>query len=135
MQNNVIKIKIDYKVVLKGDPISIVGQNINLFHSKDVWRNSFNSGIELTPQKGNLVSENVNLLTQDIKKIKSEQCGINAEQKMNDKKLEFFTYDSHWNLAFDKFDTNKANKIYHGPTPIIIKFKETPKYVNLIKLG
>ncbi len=42
--------------------------------------------------------------------------------------MEFFTYDSHLNLAFDKFDTKKANKIYHGPAPIIIKFKETPKY-------
>jgi hypothetical protein len=60
---------------------------------------------------------------------------MNAEQKLNDKKLEFFTYDSHINLAIDKFDPNKANKIYHGPAPIIIKFKETPKYVEIYNLG
>jgi hypothetical protein len=71
-----------------------------------------------------------------MKKFKSEQlAGISCEQKMNDKKLEIFTYDSHINLAFDKFNTNKAHKIYHGPAPIKINFKETPKYVILINIG
>ncbi len=56
--------------MLKGDPISIVGQNINLFRSKDVWRNSHNSGLELTPQKGNLQSEEVKkLLNLEYKKV------------------------------------------------------------------
>ena len=57
-----IKIILVYKILLKGDPISIVGQNINLFHSKNVWRNSQSSGLELNLQNGNLVSEEVKSL-------------------------------------------------------------------------
>jgi len=50
----------------------------------------------------------------------------NAEQKFDDKKLEFFTFDSEWKIG------NPANayKIYQGNGPCVINFKETPPKVN-----
>ena len=50
----------------------------------------------------------------------------NSEQKFDDKKLEFFTFDSEWKVG----NSNNANKIYHGTGPCVIVFKDTPEKVK-----
>ncbi len=50
----------------------------------------------------------------------------NTEQKFDDKKLEFFTFDSEWKIG----NPNNAYKIYQGNGPCVINFKETPARVN-----
>ena len=56
----------------------------------------------------------------------------NSEQRFDDKKLEFFTFDSDWNFTNAKM----ANKLYHGNGPFIINFKETPLkvYLNFLNI-
>ncbi len=54
----------------------------------------------------------------------------NSEQKLNDKKLEFLTYDSGVSLALEKVLTGHGDRIFHGPGPIIINFRETPLIVR-----
>ena len=51
------------------------------------------------------------------------------EQKLDDRKLEFFTYSNPFNVALEHISTGHANKIYHGPGPVIIIFKDTPERV------
>ncbi len=58
----------------------------------------------------------------------------NSEQKMNDQKLEFFTYSSTWKLGCLKVSSSNADKVYHGPAPVILNFKETPAKVSIIEI-
>ena len=54
---------------------------------------------------------------------------FSQKQLFDDKKLEFFTYTSSMNVGLEHVSTGNANKIYHGPVPIIITFKDTPERV------
>lgn len=51
-------------------------------------------------------------------------------QKMNDKKLEFLTYNSVFSLAMEKVSSGNANKVYHGGGPVVIEFNKTPDFVD-----
>jgi hypothetical protein len=93
--------------------------------TKDIWRKSgSNIGIRVVEGEGRKLSrkETYNI---EKKLSKSEQC-------MNDQKLEFFTYSSGFKLGCEKLFTGRADKVYHGPGPILIKFKDTPEKVNFI---
>lgn len=59
----------------------------------------------------------------------------NAEQRLNDQKLELFTYSSTWKLGCFKVTSIDADKVYHGKGPMIIKFKETPTKSDLDKFN
>ena len=126
---------------MKGDPVAIVCQNINYFIGgpADIWRNSedkfglevFEPGLDTTDKKA--VEVLFFLLIKkknEIDKQKFREIFKNSEQKFNDQKLEFFTYTSTWKLGCLKVASSDAEKIYHGGTPIIINFKETPSKVK-----
>jgi hypothetical protein len=91
--------------------------------TKDIWRKSGkNVGIEV-----------VDGLTRKLSKVDTESLGKRltiSEQNYNDQKLEFFTYSSGFKLGFEKIFTGRADKVYHGPGPILIKFKDTPERVS-----
>ena len=50
----------------------------------------------------------------------------NQEQKLDDHKLEIFSFDSGLQTGFEKVFGGLAKKLYHGGGPIILKFKPTP---------
>ena len=53
---------------------------------------------------------------------------INEQQKLDDKMLEVFTFDSGLKTGFENVVKGFAKKIYHGRGPMEVKFLETPKY-------
>ncbi len=116
---NIILVK---EVVLKGDPVSLVCQNINYYMggTKDIWKKSGNCGIKVESEGGKDDHNETKLLHNQLK---------NSEQKSNDQKLEFFTYSSGLKIGFEKIATGQADRVYHGPGPIVVKFKETPDKV------
>lgn len=73
--------------------------------------------------------KNKNYKKDAIIKIKEDQyfheVFKSAEQKFDDKKLEFFSFDSEWKIG----NPNNANKLYHGSGPFVINFRETPPKV------
>ena len=93
--------------------------------TKDIWRKS-GKNIGLRVVEG----EKRNLSRKETFKIQ-KKLSI-SEQSMNDQKLEFFTYSSGFKLGCEKLFTGRADKVYHGPGPILIKFKDTPEKVNFI---
>jgi hypothetical protein len=111
-------------MILKGNPVSLVGQNINTFKkTENLWKNIGDKfGIESYEEK----MKEKNYKKEQLLKIKEEnflkEVFKNSEQRFDDKKLEFFTFDSDWNFTNAKM----ANKLYHGNGPFIINFKETP---------
>lgn len=115
---------LDREVVLKGDPVCIVGQNINCYAggSKDIWLKSGKRiGLEVRDENFNLDKQR-SMSLNDI--TSKNQC-------FNDKKLECITYSHCLKLGLEKIVPGLADKVYHGPGPILIKFKETPERVRL----
>ncbi|MCQ2817449.1 MAG: diacylglycerol kinase [archaeon] len=103
-------------VVMTGTPASIICQNINLYMSgcTNIWSLSGNKhGLEILNSKDNKETEKISKM-------------INAEQKLDDHKLEFFCYDSAFKLASENISHGNATKLYHGKTPVIMKFRDTP---------
>ena len=106
-------------IVIRGEPCSIVCQNINLYMAgvKDIWKNGKeNMSIKLL----NGTKEDEKIYEEKFKKM------ANQEQKLDDKQLEFFTFDSGMKTGLEKVIGGLAKKIYHGRGPILMKFKETP---------
>lgn len=94
--------------------------------TKDIWRKSGRSiGIEVLEGEKIIKAETKNL----------ENLLKDVEQSFNDQKLEFFTYSSGLKIGFEKISTGQADKVYHGPGPIVVKFKDTPERVLYYKLS
>jgi hypothetical protein len=118
---------------LKGEPVALVCQNINYFigGAANIWRNSTDQfGLETyDPYLNKEDKEAVKRKTLNDKEHFREVFK-NTEQKLNDQKLEFFTYTSTWKAGCFKVRAGEAEKVYHGTCPIILKFKETPPKVT-----
>lgn len=113
---------LDNRVYLKGDPVSIIGQNINYYMggSSDIWYKSGDSiGVEYKESEEGNESDSV----------LNKTVGIDKTQSYNDGKLEFFTYENGFTIGLEKvLRSGLADKIYQGEGPILITFKETPSY-------
>ena len=108
-------------LVLKGSPCSIVFQNIINYMSgvKDIWGNG----------KDHLSVKFQNGTKEEEKKYTEKLLNmINEQQKLDDKMLEVFTFDSGLKTGFENVVKGFAKKIYHGRGPMEVKFLETPKY-------
>ena len=54
-----------------------------------------------------------------------------GEQRFDDGKLEFFTYQNGMRIGLEKmFAGGNAQRVYHGKGPFIIKFKKMTKQVE-----
>ena len=121
-----ILIYIAEEVVLKGDPICLIGQNLNFYLGKSdkLWRTNENVGLEIH-NPGKNIKEIDLKLKEERENEKFKHLIQNSDQNMNDSKLEFLTYQSGF------FGISCA-KIYQGTGPVLIKFKETPERVGNI---
>ncbi len=82
--------------------------------TKDIWRKS-NNGLALNKKSESFVNV-----------VK------NWDQKFDDKKLEFFSYDSGFEIGFEKIVTGNAKKIHQGKGPFIITFKDMSNIVRCL---
>jgi hypothetical protein len=93
--------------------------------TKDIWRKSKSIGLEVVDGVSRKASKQ-ETKTLELLLEQSKQC-------YNDQKLEFFSYSSGLKVGFEKIATGQADKIYHGPGPIQIQFKDTPERVRITK--
>ena len=98
--------------------------------TQDIWEKSGdNYAIDYKKNnKNNKFITNENIKEIDPYSLKS--IGVNKKQQFNDRHLEFFTYDSGLTLGFEKVVTGLADKVYSGPGPLLLTFKDTPSYSN-----
>lgn len=105
-------------IVLKGDPVSIVCQNIlhYMAGAKDIW---------------NYAGRNMSLEILHTKTIEEKEKYENKltkiadkPQSFSDKKLEFFSFDNGLETGFEKVIGGQAKKLYHGEGPVLISFKK-----------
>lgn len=120
---------IDENVVLKGNPVSLICQNINYYigSKEDIWKKSSNLGIELE-SKGPLSKEELKE-KEEIEKKEFKEV-IEGEQSINDGKLEFLTFQSGVSFDIEGTISGLAEKVYHGRGPVLINFKQTPLKVR-----
>ena len=110
-------------LVVKGDPCSIIFQNIKKYMSgvTDMWEKG----------KDQLAINVKNTDKEGENKYKKKLVNMAIQkQKYNDKMLEVFTFDNGANFGFEKIVGGLAKKIYHGRGPMEVKFLETPKYIE-----
>ena len=133
--NKKVKIKFQFKsklsllpaknsentIIIKGDPVSIIGQNINYYMAgvKDIWKaGKDNLDLQVISQKEDDKDKYTNKLKAMSKQI----------QSMDDKALEFFTFSNGFTTGFEKVFGGFGKKLYHGGGPIVMKFFETKEY-------
>ena len=109
----------DYsKVGLVGNRIDIICQNINFYMggTRDIWEHSGSQlGLKV-----------INAKEEEMKNYKNKVISQFNEQRYDDKKIEFFTYESGISMALERVASGQANKIYQGEGPVIMTFKENP---------
>lgn len=123
---SIIIIYIVEEVVLKGDPICLIGQNLNFYlgKSEKLWKKNEKVGLEIH-NPGKNIKEIDLKIKEERENEKFKHLIQNTDQNMNDSKLEFLTYQSG-------FCGINCAKIYQGTGPVLIKFKETPERVGNI---
>lgn len=108
----------DNQAIMSGNPVDIICQNINFYMggSRNIWEHSGSQlGIEM-----------LNAKAEDMKNYKNKVISKFNEQRYDDKKIEFFTYESGISLALEKVARGQANKVYQGEGPVLMTFKENP---------
>lgn len=104
-----------------------MAQNINIFNGKEnLWKNAGEKfGLEAYEE----IMKEKKYKKDAVLKMKEDmffkEVFKNAEQKFDDKKLEFFSFDSEWKIG----NPNNTFKLYQGNGPCVINFRETPAKV------
>ena len=102
-------------IIMKGEPASIICQNINMYMAGvvDIWKES--------KERTNLEVINTEHKKQYKHKLKQMSSG---EQRLDDHQLEFFTYSNGLVTGMERMIRGLADKLYHGRGPIVMKFKQ-----------
>ena len=108
--------KKDYNpVILKGNPVVIVGQNINYYMggTEHIWESTNQIGIQPCGLKRG-----------EKKLFESNLLKSFKHQLSDDRKIEFITYDHGMDMGLDRVSRGNAKKIHQGKGPFIFTFKK-----------
>jgi hypothetical protein len=101
----------------------------------NIWEKAGrNFGLEIYEDDPNKINE-IRKEKSRIEKELFEKSFSASKQMLNDRKLEFFSYSAGWKIGCEKCCTGHADKVYHGPGPLCIKFKDTPEKNKLDKVN
>ena len=104
-------------IVLKGNPVSIICQNIFYYMggSQNIWEKSSHIG---TTQE--------EISKSQYEQYKKQVFDNFKKQQFDDKKLEIFTYENAIEFGFEKVYRGLANRVYQGKGPFFLEFKKNP---------
>ena len=102
-------------IILKGNPVVIVGQNIDYYMggTENIWGNTEQIGIQ-----------HCGLKRKEKKIFENKIANSFNKQSSNDKKIEFITYNHGMDMGLDRVTGGNANKIYQGFGPFSFTFKK-----------
>jgi len=114
------------KVVLKGDPMILIGQNVNYYNgSSHFWNKAkSNLGLEFEDEGIPTKIDKKNKKEEEINYFK-DLCEKN--QEINDEKMEFYTYGGMMGLGAEKIIGGYAKKIHQSRGPFMIKVQANDK--------
>ena len=102
-------------IILKGNPVVLVGQNINFYMggTEHIWGSTNQVGVQPCGLKrGEKKQFELDLLQK-----------LNKDQSSNDRKIEFITYNHGMDMGLDRVSRGNARKIHQGSGPFVFTFK------------
>ena len=96
---------ISSNIVLKGNPVNIICQNIDFYMggTQNIWDKSSNIGLEKEDST-----------KKELKDYKKEVLEHFKKQAFDDKKIEFFTYEHGIELGLERVARGIAKRVYQG---------------------
>jgi diacylglycerol kinase (ATP) len=110
-----IKKKNYYPIILKGNPIVIICQNIDFYGggTQNIWGSTEKIGIQACKLK-----------RKEKKIFENNIANSFHDQSSNDKQIEFCTYNYGMQMGLDRVTGGRANKICQGFGPFCFTFKK-----------
>jgi diacylglycerol kinase (ATP) len=117
--------EINSDVILKGNPVNIICQNIDFYMggTQNIWDKTSHLGI---------TQEDVT--SKQYEEYKKQVLQHFEKQAFDDKKIEFFTYEHGIELGFERVARGQAKRIYQGFGPVYLGFKKNPDETEKIAL-
>ena len=112
-------------IILKGNPVSLVCQNIDFYMggTRNIWDKTSHIGIK---QK--------ELTKEGYKEYKRQVFENWKNQAFDDKQIEFFTFERSIEIGLEKVSRGIARRVYQGPGPVFLEFKSSPDETERIAL-
>ena len=117
---------LDSDIVLKGNPVNIICQNIDFYMggTQNIWDKSSHIGITQEDATKNQYKEYRKGVLESFQK-----------QAFDDKKIEFFTYEHGIELGLERVARGMAKRVYQGAGPVFLEFKKNPNNTEKIALS
>ena len=123
----VFKTKTDDKkdIVLKGNPVSLVCQNIDFYMggTRDIWGKTSHLGIHQEESS-----------KADYQEYKRQVVDNFKKQAFDDKQIEFFTFENGIEFGLERVARGLAKRVYQGPGPVYLEFKKDPDETEKVAL-
>ena len=111
------KVENQKDIVLKGNPVSLICQNIDFYMggTRNIWDKTSHLGIQQEE------------LTKDqYREYKQKVLDNWKKQAYDDKQIEFFTFENGFEIGLEKVARGLAKRVYQGPGPVFLEFKKQP---------
>ena len=112
-------------IMLKGNPVSLICQNIDFYMggTRNIWDKTSHIGI----QQEELTKEG-------YREYKRQVLDNWKKQAFDDKKIEFFTFEHGIEIGLEKVARGQARRVYQGYGPVFLEFKKEPDATERIAL-
>ena len=123
----IFKTKTDDKkdIVIKGNPVSLVCQNIDFYMggTRDIWGKTSHLGIHQEEAS-----------KADYQEYKRQVVDNFKKQAFDDKQIEFFTFENGIEFGLERVARGLAKRVYQGPGPVYLEFKKAPDETEKVAL-
>ena len=112
-------------IVLKGNPVSLVCQNIDFYMggTRDIWGKTSHLGIHQEESS-----------KADYQEYKRQVVDNFKKQAFDDKQIEFFTFENGIEFGLERVARGLAKRVYQGPGPVYLEFKKDPDETEKVAL-
>ena len=112
-------------ILLKGNPVTLICQNIDFYMggTRNIWGKTSHIGIQQEE-----------LTKDEYREYKRQVIDNWKNQAFDDKKIEFFTFEHGIEIGLEKVARGLAKRVYQGTGPVVLEFKKEPNETERIAL-
>ena len=112
-------------IVLKGNPVTLICQNIDFYMggTRNIWGKTSHIGIQQEE-----------FTKDEYREYKKQVVDNWKNQAFDDKQIEFFTFEHGIEIGLEKVARGLAKRVYQGTGPVFLEFKKEPNDTERIAL-
>ena len=112
-------------IVLKGNPVTLICQNIDFYMggTRNIWGKTSHIGIQQEE-----------LTKDEYREYKKQVVDNWKNQAFDDKQIEFFTFEHGIEIGLEKVARGLAKRVYQGTGPVFLEFKKEPNDTERVAL-